>query len=108
MRQQLREMLAVRQALISREELEGADAYYEKVKPLWARLQAGLEEDIKDNWTKIHADLANAKVKAIKNKMERREAERKADHEKMMAKWKAEREKRKADFEKMMAKMKAD
>jgi hypothetical protein len=92
-RQQIREMLGVRQALICRGELEEKDAYYEKMKSLWVRLRTGLEEDIKAKWEKTDTYLANSKMKAIKEIMERREFERKADHEKMMAKWKADREK---------------
>jgi hypothetical protein len=37
MRQRIRETLAVREALISTN-LGGADAYYVKMEPLWARL----------------------------------------------------------------------
>jgi hypothetical protein len=67
----VKEILAVRQALISRGELE-EDAYFEKMKPLLARLQARLEEDIKTNWARLDADPGNAKMKAIKEMMARR------------------------------------
>jgi hypothetical protein len=46
MRRQIREMLAVRQALISRGELEEA-AHYAKMEPSWARLQTKTEEVMK-------------------------------------------------------------
>jgi hypothetical protein len=65
-RQQVREMLAVREAFISRRELEEADARYAKMEP-----------------------LTKAKMKAINELMERRKALRTANYEKMMAKWEA-------------------
>jgi hypothetical protein len=95
-RQQIGEILAIRQALISRGELEEEDAYYEKMKPLLAQLQARLVEVIKANWARLDINLGNAKMKAIKEMMEKKDAESKADQKK-----------RKADFEKMMANMKA-
>jgi hypothetical protein len=85
-RRQIKEIPTVRQALISREELEETEATYEKMKPSCARLLAGLEEDIKANCEKIDTDLANAKMKAIKQRMKRKEAESKAYREKMMVK----------------------
>jgi hypothetical protein len=42
-----------------------------------SHLWAGLEEDKKADWAKIDADLANAKMIAIKEMTERSEAERK-------------------------------
>jgi hypothetical protein len=102
-RQQVRETLA-------------AHAPYAQVEPLWTRLRAEMEEDIKSRQDKLHADWAKidadqrkkkkADMKAF-NEMEGRKAERKAYKEKMMAEWEADR-KKKADFEKSIAKRKAD
>jgi hypothetical protein len=89
-------MLAIRQALISRGELEEADTNHAKMEPLWARLRTEMEEDIKAKQDKLDTDRAKAKMKAINELMERREAERNADHKKMMAKMKADQEERKA------------
>jgi hypothetical protein len=46
-RQRLREMQAVREALISRRELKEGDAYYAKMKPLRAHLLVFMRQDIK-------------------------------------------------------------
>jgi hypothetical protein len=81
-RQQIREILAIRQAFISRGELAEEEAYYEKMEPLLARLQVRLEEDIRAKQEKLDADLAKAKIKAIKEMMEQKEVESKAYCEK--------------------------
>jgi hypothetical protein len=57
-RRQIREIPTAWQALVSRGELEGADASYEMMKALCACLPPGLEEGIKANWAKIDAELA--------------------------------------------------
>jgi hypothetical protein len=68
------------------------------------------QDKLHADWTKIDADRGKRKghIKTFNEMMERREAERKADDEKMMAQWEVDRKKRKADFEKRTAKWKAD
>jgi hypothetical protein len=76
------------------------------MEPLWTRLQAEREQDVKAkqekpraDWAKIDADREERKadMKAFNEMMERREAERKVDKEKRMAERKAEQERRKAE-----------
>jgi hypothetical protein len=68
------------------------------------------KDNLHADWAKIDADREKRKghIKGINEIMERREVERKADDEKMMAELEVERKIRQADFEKRMAKWKAD
>jgi hypothetical protein len=66
--------MAVRRTLISRRELEEADDYCEKAKLLSARLQDRLKEGMKAKQPMLDADIAKAKIKAVKEIMERKEA----------------------------------
>jgi hypothetical protein len=79
-----------------------------------------MEEGIKARQDKLDADNAKivadrekrrADMEALNEMMERRETERKAYEEKMMAEWETgekKEKKRKADFEKRMTKRKVD
>jgi hypothetical protein len=99
---QIREMISVAEALLSINPKE-AQAHYEKMEPLWIRLRAEREDDIKakqdkscPNWAKLDANREERKadMKAFNEMMTRREVERKADFEKMMAERNADQEKR--------------
>jgi hypothetical protein len=62
---------------------------------------------IKVSQDKLDADRAKAKLKTIKEMMDRREAESKSQHEKMISKLEADREKRKAKSKANREKMRA-
>jgi hypothetical protein len=76
MRRQIKEMLAIRLALVNRGELEEADAQNAKMEPLWTHLWTEMEADIKARQDKLDADLEKKKadMKAFNEMMEKKEA----------------------------------
>jgi hypothetical protein len=80
-------MISVVEALISTNPKE-VQAHYAKMEPLWIRLRAEREKDMKAKQDKLHADWAKtdtdqdkrrATMKAVNEMTEKREAERKAE-----------------------------
>lgn len=84
--EQIREMLSVAEVVVSTNQKD-AQAHYAKMEPLWTRPQAEREEDIK---VTRRPRKRKEDMKAFNEMIWGREAERKADKEKRMAKGKAE------------------
>jgi hypothetical protein len=83
MRQQMTEMLAVMEAVISTK-LGDTDTYYAKMEASWACLLIEMKEDIKANQEKmatmledkLDADLAKAKMDANRKEMKEDNSEK--------------------------------